>query len=201
MIKFNLSVLLAERNISITKLSEVTQISRNTLTLINNGKTQGIQLETMNKLCHFLKITPGELFTYLPFDLEIVDINFSGKKSQGILTIKLSNFINSLEIPIYFSCNFGVKQHPTKDLFFINAHFHFFIEDTKWTIDPTILEFKNYLKNLPLQFFNILNENFTELFYKKYSQKFKNSSDEDNFRKIFYSYDWDTVTNFFQINL
>lgn len=69
MIKCNLPVLLAERGLKITKLSNDTGISRTTLTSLSNNYSQGIQFDTLNKICNYLKITPGELFLYAPFEI------------------------------------------------------------------------------------------------------------------------------------
>lgn len=71
MITNNLNVLLAERNITVSDLSKIIpDLSRNTLTSIKNGNSKMYQLDTINKLCEYLKITPNDLFTYVPFDLK-----------------------------------------------------------------------------------------------------------------------------------
>ena len=67
----NLSVLLAERRLTLSKVSEDTRLSRTTLTALAGGGAKGIQFDTLNTLCQYLKITPGELFVYRPFDLEL----------------------------------------------------------------------------------------------------------------------------------
>jgi len=71
LIRCNLSVLLAERNLKSSKVSKDTGISRTTITSLIYNHSQGIQFDTINTLCNYLKITPGELFEYLPFDLII----------------------------------------------------------------------------------------------------------------------------------
>ena len=62
MIVCNLAVLLAERGLKITKVSKDTGLSRTTLTALYYNRGQGIQLDTMDTLCNYLKITPNELF-------------------------------------------------------------------------------------------------------------------------------------------
>ena len=54
--------LMAERNLKVTKVMEDTGLSRPTLNSLKYGKSKGIQLSTMNKLCNYLRVTPGELF-------------------------------------------------------------------------------------------------------------------------------------------
>lgn len=71
MIKCNLAVLLAERNLRISKVSEDTGISRTTLTALSNNYSQGIQFDTLNKLCLHLQVTPDKMFAYLPFDYRV----------------------------------------------------------------------------------------------------------------------------------
>lgn len=71
MIRSNLAVLLAERNLKITKVSKDTGISRTTLTTLSNNNSQGIQFDTLNTLCMYLKIEPNQLFSYLPFDISV----------------------------------------------------------------------------------------------------------------------------------
>lgn len=61
MIKNKLSVLMAERLISVTDISKETGISRSTLTSIYYRKAKGITFDVLNKLCEY-------------FDCEVSDI-------------------------------------------------------------------------------------------------------------------------------
>ena len=71
MIKSNLNVKLAENNLKISKVYNDTGISRSTLTTLATGDPKGIQLDTIDTLCRYLNITPGELFIYAPIDISI----------------------------------------------------------------------------------------------------------------------------------
>ncbi len=71
MIESNLRVLLAERNIRITKVAEDTGISRTTLTSLVYGNAQGIQFDTIDKLCRYLRISPGHFFVFAPFAFSV----------------------------------------------------------------------------------------------------------------------------------
>lgn len=71
MLKTNLSVLLAERNLKITKVAEDTGISRTTLTSLSYNNSQGVQFDTLNKLCIYLQITPEHFFTFLPYEVSV----------------------------------------------------------------------------------------------------------------------------------
>ena len=67
----NLSVLLAERRLTISKAAQDTGISRTTLTALTSRSARGIQFDTLNRLCQYLKVTPDALFIYRPFDLAL----------------------------------------------------------------------------------------------------------------------------------
>lgn len=71
MIKSNLNVKLAENNLKISKVYNDTGISRSTLATLATGDPKGIQLDTIDTLCRYLNITPGELFIYAPIDISI----------------------------------------------------------------------------------------------------------------------------------
>lgn len=76
MIRNNLAVLLAERQLKITRVSKDTNISRSTITAIAQNDTKMIQLEVIDKLCMYLNIEPNKFFSYIPIDIDIsVDIN------------------------------------------------------------------------------------------------------------------------------
>ena len=62
MVKSNLPVLMAERLLKITTLSEETGISRTTLTNLYYSKAKGIQFQTLVALCKFLDWVVGYLF-------------------------------------------------------------------------------------------------------------------------------------------
>lgn len=71
MIRCNLAVLMAERNLKITKVSEDTGISRTTLTSLVSNNSQGVQFDTINTLCMYLKVTPEQFISYVPIDIKI----------------------------------------------------------------------------------------------------------------------------------
>lgn len=55
---------MGKRRIKISTLHERTGISRSTLTKLYYDKTKMIELNTIDKLCLALDVTPGELFEY-----------------------------------------------------------------------------------------------------------------------------------------
>ncbi|KRN31130.1 helix-turn-helix domain-containing protein [Liquorilactobacillus mali] len=57
-----LRIKMAELDISTTKLSKITSVSRNTITNAKSGRTKMLQFETLNTLCKSLECTPNDLF-------------------------------------------------------------------------------------------------------------------------------------------
>lgn len=92
MIRCNLSILLAERGLTISQVSEDTGISRTTLTALAKNRNSGIQLETINTLCLYLKIEPSQLIAFLPFDI-IFDGTSKNKDSFSVLAKHIKNGI------------------------------------------------------------------------------------------------------------
>lgn len=73
MIKNNLAVLLAERGLKIGDAHIATGISRNTLSSFVNSKANGIQYDTLNKLCEYLDVSPGDLLTHIRFEIKVIE--------------------------------------------------------------------------------------------------------------------------------
>ncbi|MDC0826911.1 helix-turn-helix domain-containing protein [Lactococcus petauri] len=66
MIKNRLWVLMAERRTKISIVSDATGISRTTLTNLKYNRSNRIDFKTLEVLCQYLSITPGEFFEYEP---------------------------------------------------------------------------------------------------------------------------------------
>lgn len=65
-IRNNLAVLMAERRLKITQVSHETGISRTALVDVYYNRSKMIRISTIDSLCQYLKITPGEFFVYDP---------------------------------------------------------------------------------------------------------------------------------------
>lgn len=85
MIRCNLAILLAERNLKLTKVAKDTNISRTTLTYLSYNYSKGIQYDTLNTLCQYLHVTPNELISYVPTDIRVITIH----RDQDLLDIDL----------------------------------------------------------------------------------------------------------------
>jgi len=63
-VKLNLENILIEKEISQIQLSEMTGISRNTISKLAKGQPRQIRLETIDLLCGALGISVSDLFVY-----------------------------------------------------------------------------------------------------------------------------------------
>lgn len=64
MIENRLKVILAEKRLKIKNVVENTGLSRNTVSNIVNKPHCNISNETLDRLCCYLEITPGDLLLY-----------------------------------------------------------------------------------------------------------------------------------------
>ena len=112
MLKCKLALLLAERGLKISKVSKDTGISRTTLTALANNTSQGVQLETIDKLCLYLKIDVSSFFVFHPSSLsyEIVTydddiyVSLSIMQERQIHKVLLETFVRSITVnskPVY----------------------------------------------------------------------------------------------------
>ncbi|HII4525562.1 helix-turn-helix transcriptional regulator [Clostridium perfringens] len=176
MIRCNLAILLAERNLKITKVSKDTGVSRTTLTSLSNNYSQGIQFDTINTLCNYLKVTPEQLISYIPIDIKLT-LNSFNKDSTDLLTVvadlliseKSKNYLCSMPINCFITYN------DTK-IDFIEISIELFVEDDKETQNENSIII-NSIKMLPITFLNdIENEISHEVF--SYLEEEKEFSDD-----------------------
>lgn len=64
-IKVNLSVLMAQKEISLNELASKVGITLSNLSILKNGKGRAIRFSTLNALCEALDCQPGDLLIYL----------------------------------------------------------------------------------------------------------------------------------------
>ncbi len=93
MIKSNLAVLMAERDLRIVDVWKKTGISKVTLYGLYHNNTGGVQWETLDKLCAFLNVDPGQLLVYcnFAFSLEPIGNNirshvqYNARQATGLI--------------------------------------------------------------------------------------------------------------------
>ena len=61
---FNIDVMLANRKMSVTRLSEEVGITIANLSVLKNGKARALKISTLAKLCKALDCQPGDLLEY-----------------------------------------------------------------------------------------------------------------------------------------
>ena len=64
MIIINIDVMLAKRKMSVTQLSEKVGLSMVNISILKNGRAQGLRFATLNKICEALDCQPGDLIEY-----------------------------------------------------------------------------------------------------------------------------------------
>ncbi|MGH2329289.1 helix-turn-helix domain-containing protein [Streptococcus uberis] len=133
MIKNRLAILLAERQLKITKVAKDTGISRNTITSTVQNDGTMIKLDTIETLCNYLNIEPKDFFEYSPFnfkfglskfDLEVNRIEFilkttnKNKDTGEIVFYSTPEYIiNNTEVTNVFE----LDQTEFENLFLIDS--------------------------------------------------------------------------------
>lgn len=90
MIKNNLAVILAERGLKMIDVINGTGINKNTISSLVNNRASGIQYDTLDKLCDYLNITPGELLTRHIFEIDILTVDESENGIHFDIKLKIN---------------------------------------------------------------------------------------------------------------
>ncbi|USJ20212.1 helix-turn-helix domain-containing protein [Lactococcus formosensis] len=98
MIINKLNVLLAERYIRASKLAKDTGIAQSTISKIVNNSTSQIDYSTLNTICNYLKITPGEFFEYSPWNLKITELKKLFDEEKYKFQIEVINDFMVIEV-------------------------------------------------------------------------------------------------------
>ena len=62
----NIDVMLAERKMSVTELSEKVGITMANISILKNGKAKAVKLSTLDSICKALQCQPGDILEYVP---------------------------------------------------------------------------------------------------------------------------------------
>ena len=65
-IKIKLDLLLVQRKMTLTELSEQVDLTMANLWILKNGKAKAIRFSTLAKICAALDCQPGDLIEYQP---------------------------------------------------------------------------------------------------------------------------------------
>ena len=69
----NIDVMMAKRKIRLKELAGRIGMSETNLSLLKNGKVQGVRYRTLNALCTELECQPGDLLEFREDDLDQPD--------------------------------------------------------------------------------------------------------------------------------
>lgn len=106
-----LSSLLASRALKITKVSKDTGISRTTLTALAMGHAKGVQYDTLNALCMYLKVSPERILAFWPADLAYeLSLKDRGEEDKGNLRTGTGLY----DLSISFASNGKTERIPMK---------------------------------------------------------------------------------------
>ncbi|MFD1417587.1 helix-turn-helix domain-containing protein [Companilactobacillus keshanensis] len=64
MIVINLDVILAQKKMSLTQLSEEVGLTMANLSILKNGKAKAVRFSTLAKICEVLDCQPGDILEY-----------------------------------------------------------------------------------------------------------------------------------------
>ncbi|MEB7657615.1 helix-turn-helix transcriptional regulator [Mammaliicoccus vitulinus] len=147
MIKFRLKEIMKSKGLKISDLNEATGISRNSLSLLINGKSQGIQFENLEKIASELSVEIGDLFERVFNDLEIElgekeevylkkqNINSKyANSSRHFFALKCNLFEDNMKRTGYIPYKYSIEFTPKPQITF--------------QIDLKYSEFHSYLKKL-----------------------------------------------------
>jgi hypothetical protein len=65
-ITVNLSVLLAQRGMSVQDFAQAVDITAANVSILKNGHAKAIRFSTLDKICRVLECQPGDILSYTP---------------------------------------------------------------------------------------------------------------------------------------
>lgn len=166
MIFCNLKVLLAQRGISISKMSTATGISRTTLTALCTNRNGGIQFDTLDSICSYLNVSPNEFLTYSPYD-------FNLKRYGDFLEIQTTILLNHITFrtvlmrevgePMLSFDHITGKENYDEDEEF-DSYDYDKIEQISKEEEQCFRRFQSIVQTLPKCYITYLNEQIENLF-------------------------------------
>lgn len=85
LIKCNLDEIMVKKGVKMRDIAKSTGISRTTLTALYYNHTKGVQFDTLDKICTYLNIEPGQLFTQFKFELNVISVYDTKKEGAYYL--------------------------------------------------------------------------------------------------------------------
>lgn len=85
MILSNLSTILGKKKLKIADVVKNTSVTRPTLTALYYNTGKGINFDTLEALCKYLKVTPGDLLSFYDIDVEFIDLKYSSYSTDNFI--------------------------------------------------------------------------------------------------------------------
>ena len=76
MILIDFASILGQKRLKISKVIVDTKISRPTLTALYYDLGKGINFDTLNTLCGYLQVQPGDIIKFYPIDIDEINITY-----------------------------------------------------------------------------------------------------------------------------
>lgn len=182
MLRSNLAILLAERNLKITKVSNDTGISRTTLTALTSNACQGIQFDTLNTLCTYLNITPEQLITFYPMDIKIsntrlIKLNSKYKNCNIDLEFLIREYGHEIK-DVLSGAIYPELSDDSSNAKVISAEIWMELPELNFRPkDEELPAIVRAFKKLPIPFLNDINneiiDNVCMEFYRTYSERIR----------------------------
>ena len=140
MIRNNLTILMAQRGTKISKIYAQTGIARSTLNSIAQNESKMIQLETIDKICQALDVTPCDFFSYLPYEVELKIVPHL--KIKKVMVDEGGSYpVERSELEFSFELFIQIKRKEKEDIFSFVGSFQ----------EQVILEYLFQASSLPLR--------------------------------------------------
>ncbi|GEL14848.1 helix-turn-helix domain-containing protein [Pediococcus cellicola] len=65
-IKIDLDVVMAQKKVTVTQLSQAVGITMANISILKTGKARAIRFSTLEKICEVLDCQPGDILKYVP---------------------------------------------------------------------------------------------------------------------------------------
>ena len=172
MIRNRLAEILFERDIKIVRIAKETGISRNTITNTASNNSEMLQMNTINKICGYLEITPCDFFDYIPIDIDFAF--FENKKIEIVNTWSSSD----IEAQVHFDIDMLIDITNKNKQYKIDTKI--VLDNSTTSITPfednkikLSIECSNEEKIQLTSIFNEIPKEFKKLIYNNLVDKYK----------------------------
>lgn len=166
MLRNNLAKLMIDRSVTATQLFNDTGIARSTISKISNNNTDKISLQTIDKICNYLEVSPSEFFDFWAYDVKIQ----SGFDNFDTLSEVKENwkFATNFEEPCYLLLEF--KRGRDRKHFLEYKFIYQYSEDPDKAFNPSLNDIQlngsisqvAIFDDMPVQFKNELIDNIKQ---------------------------------------